>query len=156
MPRGQRKSIEQHVLDGTYRAYRHGPLTADNSPSLTPLTKPANLTPAEGVAWDELVVLLAGVVKPRDSFMLVELCRWVVRANAIAEALASMKVGAKGHAQMLTMSAIATDKVNLLSGRFGLSPSDRAKLGANDHTPVVAKVKTRPVTKLDARRPPAN
>ncbi len=155
MPGGRpRKSIEQHVLDGTYRKDRHGPLTPENAPAAAPPPTPANLTEAERVVWRELVGLLAGVVKPRDTPTLVELCRWMARADLIAVALAATKPGAKGFAQLLTASAIATDKVAVLSGRFGLSPSDRAKLGADVHTPAPAQVKTRPRTALDGQPPP--
>jgi phage terminase small subunit len=150
-----RKSVEQHVLDGTYRKDRHGPLTPENTPATAPPPPvPSNLTTAERAAWKQLTALLAGVVKPRDTPTLVELCRWMARADLIAVALAAVKPGAKGFAQLLTAAAIATDKVAVLSGRFGLSPSDRAKLGADVHTPAPAQVKTRPRTALDGQAPP--
>lgn len=154
MPRGQRKSVEQHVLDGTYRADRHGPLTPDNTPAIAPPPMPPKLTETERVVWRQLVGVLTGVVKPRDVTTLVELCRWVVRADTIAAVLAVAQPGQKGYTQLLTAAAIATDKVAVLSGRFGLSPADRAKLGVDTSTPTPAKVKTRPRTKLDGEAPP--
>lgn len=153
MARGRRKPIEQHVLDGTYRADRHGPLAADDQPAAAPPMPPAKLTESEQSAWVDLTDLLGGVVKPRDVPTLTELCRWVCRADTLAAALANLTPGAKGFAQLLTASAIATDKVLLLSTRFGLSPADRMRL-REESRPTTAKVKTRPRTSLDDQAPP--
>lgn len=140
------------MLDGTYRADRHGPLTPADQPAPPP-PPPKHLTEAERKAWDTLSNLLSGVVKPRDVPTLVELCRWVARADGLAVALESVGPGEKGFAQLLTASAIATDKVLLLSTRFGLSPADRMRL-REEGRPTVSKVRTRPRTALDAAPPP--
>ena len=95
------------------------------------------------------------MLKPRDVPVYLELLRWLHNADKAAKALEGMEATAPKFAQMLTASAIATDKILALSSRFGLTPSDRAKLRAE--LPAVAakpKVATRPRTSLDTEGPP--
>lgn len=144
-----RKPLEQRILDGTYKPSKHGPVTAADLPEPMP-PKPKYLTEAESVAWDRLALVLVGVVKKRDVPTLVELCRWLARADKLAAQLDGMTLTAKGYPRLFTLAAIATDKVLLLSTRFGVSPADRAKLRADlPSGPAKPKVLTRPRTKLD-------
>ena len=147
------KALEKHILEGTYRADRHGPLTPADMPAPPP-PMPAKLTGSVAVVWGEVVEVLAGVVKARDVPTLVELCRWVGRADTIAGVLDGLEPGGKGYTSLITAAAIATDKVLLLSGRFGLSPADRAKLRSESAGPAKPKVASRPRTRLDRKGPP--
>lgn len=149
---GRRKSIEQHQLDGTYRADRHGALTADDQPAAAPPPMPRGLKPNVAAKWAEAVTLLSGVVKPRDTALLVELASWLAESADLAEHRAGIKPGDKGYLQYMTARGITTDKLLQLSIRFGLSPSDRAKLRAEASAgPAKPKVATRPKTTLDAK-----
>src|SRR5262249_21180976 len=70
-----RKPIEKHLLDGTFRADRHGPVPDDAGSGPAPV-KPADLDDLAGAFWDRVVLLLAGIVRDRDGEQLAELCRW--------------------------------------------------------------------------------
>lgn len=155
--RGKRKPIEQHVIEGTYREDRHGPLTTADMPEPPP-ERPAKLTEAEAAVWNEVVAgVLVGVVKKRDVPTLVELCRWVVRADRIAGKLDTMRPGVKGFTSLTTAAAIATDKILAMSARIGMTPLDRAKVrseGNHPSGPPAAKVRVRGRTALDAEGAP--
>ena len=147
-PGRPRKSVEAKVLAGTYRKDRDGPLGAGDAPEPPP-APPAGLTVEQSAAWGELIPTLAGRVKRSDVLTLVDLCRWVVRMKRIDERLAKMAVEDKGDVQTLTAAGIATTNFDRLASKFGMSPSDRAKLRVADAGPPAPKVRTRPATKLD-------
>ena len=118
------------------------------------LVRPPSLTGRAAEVWDELAGLLGGVVRRRDVPALVELCRWVERSERIAKELDAMPPAAREFKGLLVAAGIATDKVAMLTARFGLSPADRARIKADKVAgPAAApkpKVKTRQPTKLDA------
>lgn len=155
-PGRPRKSVEDHVRDGTYRKDRHGPIpTASTSDD--PVTKfpdrPASLTGRPAEVWDRLAKVLGGVVRLRDVPTLEELCRWIERAERVDAELADMDPKETRFVKTLTGAAICTDKILKLSNCFGLSPSDRAKLKPEvSQGPPKPKVMTRQPTKLDKQR----
>lgn len=148
-----RKSVDEHLANGTYRPSRHGPIppAADPTPAEPP-RMPKGLPEDVAAKWRELVAVLAGRLKRTDLPMLENLARWMAEADKLAAARAGMKPGDKGYAQNVTMYGIATDKIAMHSTRFGLSPADRAKLRAEAAAgPAKPKVATRPRTTLDAQ-----
>lgn len=147
MPR-IRRPVESRLLDGTYEPGRHGPLP-DPAESVTPPTRPDDLTGTARKYWDELLGLLPGVVRERDGPMLAEMCRFRYELTRIRGELRRTKPGGKGYNQLLVASGIAFDKFDKIASRFGLTPSDRAKLRAEMSGPVKAKVAVRKPTKLD-------
>lgn len=157
-----RKPIEQHLLDGTYRADRHGPLpgkgvVAGEWPSTT-VVKLGDLTGRAGELWAEYVRFLAGRINQGDWATLADLCRWVARGETIATQLDAVEPTSKEFRSLIVSAAIATDKVINLGARFGLTPADRAKgrVGAAVVADGVAKpkVRQRPATALDRAGPP--
>lgn len=146
MPR-PRKSVEQHVLEGTYRADRHGPKPSASQMSRrllqTPPKRPKDLTPAERAKWDATVPLLSDRLIGVDVALLTELVRWMVRADDVAAVLRKTPVVDKGYRSLAVTAAIATDKIAVLSTRLGLSPADRVKLGPAP-SPVRSKIPTAP------------
>jgi phage terminase small subunit len=154
MGRGRpRKSIEQHLADGTYRADRHGPLPTADDPTPPPV-KPSDLGGEAGEFWDQVTGLLRGVVRDRDAPLLAELCWQWAELRRIKAVIAKTKPGAKGYNQLLVGHAITTDKFDKIAGRFGLTPADRAKLKVEAVGPPKPKVLARPPTKLDRTGPP--
>ncbi len=152
-----RKPIEEHVRNGTYREDRHGPLPGASLPvgdePVERLVKPDSLGGRAAEVWADLTGLLGGVVRRRDVPALVELCRWVERSERIAKELDAMEPTDREFKGLLISAGIATDKVAVLTARFGLSPADRARIKADRLAPVAPakpKVKTRQPTKLDA------
>src|SRR4051812_14841340 len=96
-----RKPLEKHILDNTYRADRHGPLTPDDAPQQTPPVKPADLTGEAGKRWDQLTALLLGVVRDRDAPLLAEACRFWAELKRVQTQLKKTTPGAKGYNQLL-------------------------------------------------------
>lgn len=120
MPRGRpRKPVAQHIAEGSYRADRHGPATAK---PLKPPRKPKKLPPKAAEFWDERVteLIAAGVAASTDQESLELLCRtWDALCDcppdpADKDTMASWKTLFSAWCQ--------------LSSRFGLTPSDRAKI----------------------------
>jgi hypothetical protein len=155
-----RKSIAEHVANGTYRPSRHGGAAVEPGPGDGPaetIERPTKLGAEAARIWEELAELLAGSIRKRDVPALVELARWIARSDRIAELLDSLDPTDKDFKGLLVQAGIATDKVSDLTKRFGISPADRAKLKAipSVNGPAVAKVPTRPQTKLDRAGKPA-
>ncbi len=153
-PGRPRKSIEEHILNGTYRKDRHGPIEPADLPAPFP-SKPKSLPVSAGAVWDRLAAVLNGVAKARDVPTLEDLCRWIDRAERINVVLSAMDPAETGYVKALTGAAIATDKILQLSARFGISPADRAKLRSDTSSgPPKPKVKVRTPTKSDRTGPP--
>ena len=149
-----RKPVEMRLLDGTYQPSRHGPLPADLGDAFAPPVKPSDLKGDASKLWDTLTVMLAGVVRDRDGLMLAELCQWWAELRRVKTVLAATTPDAKGYNGLLVAAAVCTDKLDKIASRFGLTPSDRAKLGAESTGPVKPRVATRPKTALDQSGPP--
>ena len=116
--------------------------------------RPSDFTSVEKKFWDELTALLGNVIRERDGPLLAELCRFRYELSLIRKELRKTRPGAKGYNQLLVASGIAFDKYDKIASRFGLTPSDRAKLRAEMVGPVKAKVATRKPTKLDKQGGP--
>ena len=144
----KRRPVESRLLDGTYEPGRHGPLPDADEPTDPPI-RPADLTGNARKFWDELVRLLANVARERDGPLLADLCRWRAELARVRVELKRTRPGAKGYNQLLIGAGICSDKMDKIASRFGLTPSDRARLRAE--SPVVQKprVASRPATKLD-------
>lgn len=151
-----KKSVDQHLKDGTYRQDRHGPVPAPPASDAPPVPrKPAGMTPEAGAVWVELVPLLAGAVRERDVRRLADLCAWWARFDAVTLALDDMSIGSVEYGRALIQLGICEDKVDRLGRGFGLTPESRAKIKPETPAgPPAAKVPTRPRTKLDGMGPP--
>lgn len=149
-----RVPVEKRIRDGTYKPSRHGP-PPDTSADVAPPVKPADLEGDASALWDSLVELLAGVVRDRDAAMLAELCWQWAELRRIKAVIAAKTPGEAGYNALLVAAGICTDKFDKIASRFGLTPSDRAKLGADKAGPAKPKVAVRPKTALDKSGPPA-
>lgn len=147
MPRA-RRPVEGRILDGSYKPSRHGPLP-DTSDMPIPPVKPVGLKGDAARFWDELIATVGKYSRDSDGMMLAVLSELCSERARVWAALRKTKPGAKGYNQLLVALGICTDKVDKIASRFGLTPSDRAKLRAEQVGPVKAKVATRPRTKLD-------
>lgn len=148
-----RKPIEKHVLDGTFRADRHGP-APDDLGAVRPPAKPADLGGAAGEFWDRLLAVLTGVVRERDGEQLAELCRWWARIQKFGAALDKAQPGSIGCGRLMAQASTAAATFDRIAKRFGLTPADRASLHVEQAGPAKAKVATRPKTALDQAGPP--
>jgi hypothetical protein len=153
-----RKSVAEHKANGTYRPGKHGveePAVVQDGPVVEVIERPEKLSEDAAKIWDELVELLKGSIRRRDVPALVELCRWIARADKVADELDAVSPTDAKFKALMIVAGIATDKVSDLTKRFGISPADRMKLRTEvQSAPVAAKVPTRPRTKLDRAGPP--
>lgn len=155
MPKGRpRKPTEAHLLAGTYRADRHGPRPGDAEDGISPPAKPADLGGDAAALWDELAALLAGTVRAADALQLAELCRWWATVRRIRTALDKAQPGSLRCSRLMGQISTAAAAADRIASRFGLTPSDRAKLGVVQVGPAKPKVATRQPTALDRAGPP--
>lgn len=182
MPRA-RKPIKQHLLDGTYRADRHGPVPPSLRHLLKPkmtnaggptkasqapmfpahvlaemkpgeLKKPDSLSPEAGVVWDHVIATRGECLEPADTFSLVMLCEWwAIFEKARAEARSADPTE---FPRMLPSMKTASDQFWGIARSFGLNPADRAKMQPTTASaePSAPKVESRPKTRLDSAPPP--
>lgn len=148
-----RKPLEKHLLDGTFRADRHGP-PPDDAGAVAPPVKPADLAGDASEFWDRIVGVLAGVVRDRDGEQLAELCRWWARIQKVGAALDKAQPGSLLYSRLMTQAGTAAATFDRIAKRFGMTPADRAQLHIEATGPVKAKVPTRPRTALDKAGPP--
>lgn len=148
-----RKPVELRLLDGSYSRTRHGPLPEPEETS-GPLVKPADLKGPAAKFWTVVAELLAGVVRDRDAPMLAELCRWWARAQIAGRKLDTMSPGTVEYGRLMRQAAEASGAFDRIAKRFGLTPSDRAQLRAEQVVQVQAKVPVKPATVLDKKGKP--
>lgn len=153
--------VEHHLKTGHYRPSKHGPRPTVPDPVEGPPAKPAGLSPEVSAKWDATVPHLAHLLRPYHAALLVDLCRWQVRAEQVEAAISPLVPGSKEHVALIGVAATVTSTLLALSQRFGLSPADRAKMkllppAAASGSPAKPKVATRPRTKLDGQAPPEN
>jgi P27 family predicted phage terminase small subunit len=117
------------LLKGTYRPDRDGPaadaLQATGTPAL-----PEYLRGEPLAVWKVVVpdLVAQGVAGAWDTAALVSMCEWwgVYRRNM--DALEKAEVGLKTAKVLLAAASEASRQFQALAGRFGLTPSDRARL----------------------------
>lgn len=149
-----RKSAQEHLDAGTYRADRHGPLPASASPA-DPPRKPPGLAPTVAAKWDWVTSALAHMLRPHHGPLLVELCWWLAEADRLRAAVGAKKPGQKGYCMLLKAVATVTQSLLAFSQRLGLTPGDQAKLKVAVVAPTATKPKAGPPrTALDGTPPP--
>lgn len=142
MPGGRpRKPTAIKILEGTFRADRDGAAAAVPEPEGQPSSLHLGGEALE--FWGRITpgLVARGVAKACDSEALVMLAEWWARGRECSRALESLAVNEKGAYQLLVMCGIATTHFDRLASRFGLTPSDRARLriepaGVASRTPV--------------------
>lgn len=148
-----RKPLEKHLLDGTYRADRHGPLP-DEGETHAPPVKPDGMIQGAGEFWDTVLPLLGADVRDRDAFQLQQMCSWWFLWTEAEIALLDAEIGTIEYSRTMNAATVASQNFDRIASRFGLTPADRTKLRADSAGPVKARVASRPKTKLDRTGPP--
>ena len=132
-----RKPIGCHLADGTFRADRHASRLGSEPIADGDPVRPRGLDPTAKKLWDAVVpeLVAMGVVAKIDSTMLAEMCRWYSRYRQTA----SMP---NADYRQTVLTVMAWKSFSQLAGKFGLTPSDRAKLKAGgaafDDDPLLA------------------
>ncbi len=149
-----RKSAQEHLDAGTYRADRHGPLPSPAAAG-DPPKKPPGLSSAVEAKWEWVTSALASILRPHHGPLLVELCWWMAEADRLRTAVEAKKPGAKGYCLLLKAMATATGSLLAFSQRLGLTPGDQAKLKVAVTAPAATRPKAGPPrTALDGSPPP--
>lgn len=124
-----RKPDEMKILDGTWRADRDGDPSADVVADGEPV--PPSFLKGEALRfWREVVpgLVASGIAKARDSYQLAELCTWWARHRRLSRMIDTAKNADKRLHSLILMAGIAWMNFDKIAVRFGLTPSDRAKL----------------------------
>jgi len=142
MPGGRpRKPAPIKILEGTFRADRDTPgVIADGTP-----TPPASLKGDALRLWGEIVpgLVARGVANACDEQALALMVRWLAMAHRYTAAAEKMALSNKGLPRMANLAATATSQFDRIAARFGLTPSDRAKLRADPNAKAASKVASR-------------
>lgn len=132
MPR-QRKPLEEHKRDGTFRADRHGAianaeqLVADGKPQM-----PVTFVGDAKEFWEQRIAPLVElkVAKALDTPQLVAMCEWWARYRKVSKALDD--ADPTGDPFLYTRLSASTARCwqmfSKIAAKFGMSPADRASL----------------------------
>lgn len=121
------KPVELHILEGTYRPDRQGePIAVD-------LGEPAPPKHLKGWAlryWKEITprLLQMKVATAGDSAAIAQMCTWWAAVRRFTLMLERAKDNDKRMFRLVTNLATATNQFQAIACRFGLTPSDRARL----------------------------
>jgi len=122
-----RKPIAQHLLDGTYREDRHGnSFLPDGEPVM-----PDWLSPEAQELWESIVppLVKSGVATAVDAAELTALCDWWGLYRIARQSLASIEDRkSRPYYDTQILAGAAFKQFNTIASRFGLTPSDRARL----------------------------
>lgn len=123
-----RKPTTMHLMEGTYRADRHGDIAGKIVPVGQPF-KPSDLSPVASEFWDEVANELAknGVATLIDTTALVEACKWYARYRKSSDVVDKMKPRSKAYNKLLNQAVACWKEFEKCLAKFGLTPADRAK-----------------------------
>lgn len=147
---GNRKSVEEHRLQGTYRRDRHGPLPADDAsvdpkPALPPppIAPPSDLKGAARRHWKYFSQLLQGarVQTPSDIETLADYCRACAavedRDRRLAGVMRKRQVDWSLQARLDRELRGWIERKSKLAMELGLTPLSRTRVGWTGHAPKV-------------------
>lgn len=139
-----RKTVEEHLASGTYRADRHGPIPMGCSP----VTKPKTLSPEASKFWDAVIADRLGTLTAGD----VPAAVCMAEAWAVWRQTCDVYHAVKTAGERLRLTKLVADTSAAFerwAKRFGLTPADRAKARPTETKAAAAKVAVRPKTHLD-------
>jgi len=130
MPGGRpRKPIALKITEGTFRADRDGDLAAQVQAGGSP-SPPEHLAGDALEFWNQVVpgLISAGVAAACDSPALAMMCEWWARHRRFSRQLDEMTIDPGEVYRTTILCGIAWTNFDKIASRFGLTPSDRAKL----------------------------
>lgn len=124
-----RKPLPERLLEGSYRADRHGNPDEVWLPDGLP-TMPDWLDGDAKLLWQSLLPELKkrGVATEVDAAELAGMCDWWARYRQAARALNELNPKDEGYYSLSMLCGMAWKNFSAASAKFGLNPSDRAKL----------------------------
>lgn len=124
----RKKPVAQHVADGTYRPSVHGP-KPEELPTV-PAARPSEpkLDAAARTAWNELVGLVEGRLRPEDGPQLEQCAVWLAKWRLIVASLDKAKPGTLPFTRLVSAASTASKNFDRIAKKFGLAPLDREAL----------------------------
>jgi P27 family predicted phage terminase small subunit len=124
-----RKPTAAKILEGTWREDRDGD-PALVVPAAGEPVCPVGLKGEALSMWERIVPRLveSGVARECDSDQLAAMCRWWARYRLGEKRLEKLQPGHKREYQQTLLVAICWTNFDKIASRFGMTPSDRAKL----------------------------
>lgn len=131
--KGRAKPTAQHKKDGTYQASRHA-RRVDSEAAGGPLGEPpTDLDETGQHLWRQVVDLLPeDVVQKIDGATLRAMCEWWSQLRTIWDEMRDYRPTDEQYYRLNQMAAIASKHFNAAASRFGMTPSDRAKIKIAD------------------------
>lgn len=124
------KPLEQHLIDGTYRADRHGSdgeaVQADGEPVM-----PEDFDGERLACWQSIVAPLVKlkIARAIDTPSLVALCEWWARYRAFGSLLDKPEeFSVMLQSRLMRLSVEAWNQFARIAARFGMTPADRMRL----------------------------
>jgi len=137
MGRGRpRKPNDMKLIDGTWRADRHGSiegaLKAEGTPAM-----PKGMSKNAKECWQSLIGRLSssGRASTEDLYALRGLCEWWAEYCKVHRAMSRLAVSDKRYFRTQQLAAVAWKAFCTGASKFGLSPSDRAGMRIETQKP---------------------
>ena len=119
------KPLDLHVLQGTYRADRHGPQPEPDASDFD-INKPSDLPEAAAALFDELLPVLRPIMRPSDVTQFLAMCEVF---GLYRQCLVLSRSDATDkEARIGTLAYLSA--FNRIAAGFGMTPSDRARVRA--------------------------
>lgn len=120
-----RKPFDLHVFEATGKPCRQG--TAEEQPKADGKpVPPPNLSPAALAVWESLLPQIGSWLRAADSLLFGRFCQWYAWHLAAEAKINASKVG--GTVKQFNRAERCWVQADKIAARFGLTPSDRAKL----------------------------
>jgi phage terminase small subunit len=129
MPAGRPpKAIDLHILEGTFDKRRHAgqvDVLAEGVP-----TPPRDLKGAALKFWKRVApeLVRAGIAKAIDAPELTLMCQWHARSEKYGRQLDRLQPTARAFQAIFLAAHLAATRFNKISSKFGLNPTDRARI----------------------------
>jgi P27 family predicted phage terminase small subunit len=130
MPGGRpQKPLEDHELDGTYRADRHGEKVTHLRPDGAP-ERPTDFGEDAAWLWDQLIIDLGrkNVAYRIDTAALRGVCEWYGRYRKLSRALDKLDAEDERVHRMVASASECWRRFEAMAAQFGLTPVARMRL----------------------------
>lgn len=124
------KPIAMRIADGTYDPEKHG---VDPMPTMGSPVMPAHLAGDAKDLWELVVPTMVkhGIAGEIDAPELTIMCEFWAEYRRVMKWVQSMDVKHPKYGKMLFTAGTANTNFNNAAAKFGMTPSDRAKLGVD-------------------------
>jgi hypothetical protein len=127
----RKKSVEQHIADGTYRPSVHGPRPEEVRTAGTGKPKKPKASKEAEAAWAELAKLVGARLQAEDGPQLEQAAVWLAKWRLIVAKLDQADPGTLAFARLVSAASTASKNFDRIARKFGLTPLDRESLSVD-------------------------